>query len=82
MNADETVNLDDDLLPEYDMEQLEEVGQGLLAERYHQTLGIVKLAPDVAAAFPTEAAVNEALRFLIRMTKTASFQQVAELTTV
>ena len=30
---------------------------------------IVKLAPDVAEAFPDAASVNEALRFLIRVTK-------------
>ena len=30
---------------------------------------VVRLEPDVAASFPTADAVNEALRFLIRITK-------------
>jgi hypothetical protein len=30
---------------------------------------LVRLEPDIAAAFPTEAAVNEALRALIRAAK-------------
>ena len=30
---------------------------------------LIRLEPDVAAAFPDAAAVNEALRFLIRVTK-------------
>ena len=30
---------------------------------------IVKLEPDVAEAFPDAASVNEALRFLIRVTQ-------------
>ena len=30
---------------------------------------MVRLEPDVAEAFPTADAVNEALRFLIRITK-------------
>ena len=35
----------------------------------HLDNSIVKLEPDVAEAFPAAASVNEALRFLIRVTK-------------
>ena len=34
----------------------------------HTVTNIVQLAPDVAAAFPNEEAVNEALRFVLRIT--------------
>ena len=58
----------DDLLPEYDLKKLRVRGVG--PER--KTLGgkpIILLEPDVAEAFPDAASVNEALRFLIRITK-------------
>ena len=35
----------------------------------HLDNSIIKLEPDVAAVFPDAASVNEALRFLIRVTK-------------
>lgn len=59
----------DELRPEYDAALLEGLLQsGVRAkyvERCRQVTNIVKLAPDVAAAFPTEQAVNEALRRLL-----------------
>jgi hypothetical protein len=36
---------------------------------YAEGTNLVLLSPDVAAAFPTEAAVNEALRSLIRLAR-------------
>ena len=36
----------------------------------HGVSFIVRLAPDVAAAFPSEEAVNEALRLLLNVAKT------------
>ncbi len=64
-NAEET----DDLRPEYDDAQLaallKDGVRGKYAERYRQGTNLVKLAPDVAAAFPTEQAVNDALRRLL-----------------
>lgn len=66
----------DELRPEYSEAEL----SGLLAnavrgkyiERYRQGTNLVKLAPDVAAAFPTEQAVNEALRKLLENGKVAA----------
>ena len=60
---------EDELRPEYDAALLKGLLQrgvrGKYVERYRQGTNLVKLAPDVAAAFPTEQAVNEALRGLL-----------------
>ena len=52
------------MLPEYDFT---DGVHGKYAARYAEGANIVVLAPDVAAAFPTAQAVNEALRLLIRL---------------
>ena len=56
--------MEDDLSPEYDLEKLRlrKVGK-----QRHQGK-IIHLEPDVAKIFPDDNSVNEALRFLIRMT--------------
>lgn len=62
-------NEEDELRPEYEEALLKELlkkgVRGKYVERYRQGTNLVKLAPDVAAAFPTEQAVNEALRKLL-----------------
>ena len=57
----------DELCPEYDLKKLEvrRLGPG----RKSFGGGVVRLEPDVAELFPSAEAVNEALRFLIRITK-------------
>lgn len=59
----------DELRPEYSEAELGELlasgVRGKYVERYRQGTNLVKLAPDVAAAFPTEQSVNEALRTLL-----------------
>ena len=57
---------DDDLLPEYDFCSIHGVIRGKHAARYRERLRVVRLADDVAAAFPDEAAVNDALREYLR----------------
>ena len=58
----------DDLRPEYDLRDLLKSGvQGKYADRYRKGTNLVLLAPDVAGEFPTESAVNEALRLVIRL---------------
>lgn len=52
----------DDLEPEYDFRSLRGVVRGKYAERYRERLRVVRLAPDVSAAFADEDAVNAALR--------------------
>ena len=55
----------DDLRPEYRREDLGQGVRGKYFESYQQATNLVLLSPDVAKAFPTEEAVNEALRSLI-----------------
>ena len=66
MKKDET-GIEDELQPEYDLRslRLRKVGSG------RKSFGGVniRLEPDVAEIFPDSEAVNEALRFLIRITK-------------
>jgi hypothetical protein len=60
----------DDLRPEYDLGKILKGGvQGKYADRYREGTNLVLLAPDVAEAFPTDEAVNEALRLVIRLRK-------------
>jgi len=64
------VQLDDELRPEYDLAQLKGGVRGKYAQRYTEGTNLVLLAPDVAEAFPTDDAVNEALRLLIKIAET------------
>ena len=50
----------DDLQPEYDFRSLRGVVRGKYADRYKERLRVVRLAPDVSAAFIDEAEVNAA----------------------
>jgi len=60
----------DDLRPEYELgELLGTAVQGKYAERYREGTNLVRLAPDIAEAFPTEESVNEALRLVIQLTR-------------
>jgi len=63
--ADETTPEQDDLRPEYDPSELKGGVRGKYLERYRQGTNLALLAPDVRAAFPTDEAVNQALRSLI-----------------
>jgi hypothetical protein len=59
----------DDLRPEYEEAELKQLltngVRGKYMARFRQGTNLVKLAPDIAAAFPTEDAVNDALRKLL-----------------
>jgi hypothetical protein len=57
---------EDDLCPEYDFLKLRVVARG---PRRKAPALTVQLAEDVARAFPDSQGVNEALRFLIRITE-------------
>ncbi|MFN8489584.1 MAG: hypothetical protein U0350_18515 [Caldilineaceae bacterium] len=62
--------LDDDVRPEYDLTPLlKNAVRGKYAERYKQGTNLVLLDPDVAAAFPTQEAVNEALRLVMQLAR-------------
>ena len=61
-------DLSDDLRPEYDLSSLLKDGvRGKYAAAFNRGTNLVLLAPDVARAFPTEEAVNEALRLVMRL---------------
>jgi hypothetical protein len=57
----------DDLRPEYDLASLGPGVRGKYAGRLNRTT-LVALQPEVAEAFPTSEAVNEALRAVLRAT--------------
>jgi hypothetical protein len=57
----------DDLRPEYDLRTL--TVRRLGPERKSFGGSVVRLEPDVAEVFPSAEAVNEALRFLMRVAK-------------
>ena len=59
--------MQNELRPEYDLKSLQVRKMG--PDRKHFGKFIVQLEPDVAEAFPDAGSVNEALRFLIRLTK-------------
>ena len=61
---------EDELRPEYDMaELLKGAVRGKYAARFKSGTNLVLLEPDVAAAFPNEKAVNDALRLVMRLAK-------------
>ena len=66
MKNDKSLPDDDDLEPEYDLDALKGEVRGKYLERYRTSTNLALLAPDVRAAFPTDEAVNEALRSVIR----------------
>ena len=51
--------------------------RGKYAARYAQGTNVVVLAPDVAEVFPDSAAVNEALRTLVRLSGKTVRQKAA-----
>jgi hypothetical protein len=76
MNKKPKTEIDDELRPEYDLRELLKDGvRGKYAQRYRAGTNLVLLEPDVAQAFPSEAAVNEALRLVIQLIKLQSGQK-------
>ncbi len=66
MKKDKPVRADE-LRSEYDLKSLEVRRLGPRRKSFGD--GVVRLEPDVAAMFPSAESVNEALRFLIRITR-------------
>ena len=56
----------DDLLPEYDFSSMKGGVRGKYVDRLKKGSNLVILDPDVASAFPTDAAANEALRAVLK----------------
>jgi hypothetical protein len=65
MKKDNDSAADDDLRPEYDLSQLQGSARGKYAEQFQAGTNLALLAPEVRAAFPTDDAVNDALRSLM-----------------
>jgi hypothetical protein len=61
----------DTLRTEYSREDLGKGVRGKYLKEYRKGTNLVLLAPDVAKAFPSGAAVNEALRSLIEIASRA-----------
>jgi hypothetical protein len=67
MKMESNQTLEDDSRPEYDFSKMQGGVRGKYVERYQAGTNIVLLEPDVAQAFPTSDAVNEALRLLMQI---------------
>jgi hypothetical protein len=62
-------NLNDELRPEYDFASMRGGVRGKYFKRFREGTNIVLVEPEVAEAFPTEDAVNEALRGVLNTTR-------------
>ena len=60
---------DDDLRPEYDFASMKGGVRGKYIARLRKGSNLVLLEPEVAAAFPSAEAVNEALRGVLNTTR-------------
>ena len=72
MKKDADNEMDDELRSEYDFSNLGGGVRGKYVERYRAGTNLVLLDPDVAQAFPSEDAVNEALRLLMKIAQRQS----------
>jgi hypothetical protein len=57
------------LRPEYDFATMKGGVRGKYAKRYRAGTNLVLLDPEVSRAFPTDEAVNQALRAVLSITK-------------
>ena len=71
MNQNFEIDMEDDLLPEYDFTQMTVVARG---QGRNKSAVSVTLDPDVAKLFPNSGSVNEGLRLLMRLIKQNSSQ--------
>jgi hypothetical protein len=65
-NPQPPVGPDDELRAEYDLTALKGGVRGKYLKRYRAGTNLALLAPDVRQAFPTDEAVNTALRSLMQ----------------
>ena len=59
----------DDLLPEYDFASMKGGVRGKYVHKYRAGTNLVLLEPEVAEALPTDAAVNQALRAVLNISR-------------
>ena len=60
------IESNDDLRPKYDVSALKGGVRGKHLSRYQAGTNLALLAPEVRAAYPTDEAVNQALRTLMQ----------------
>jgi hypothetical protein len=60
---------DYELRDEYDLSKMTVVARGRYAPHRRAGKNVILLAPDVVQAFPSDEAVNEALRLVIQIAK-------------
>lgn len=71
------MDTEDELRPEYNLSQLLKGGtSGKYAAHYQEGVDLVLLAPDVAAAFTSAEAVNEALRLVMKIAEIPTLERV------
>lgn len=70
--------MEDELRSEYDFVHMEGGVRGKYVERYRSGTNLVFLDPDVAQAFPNDAAVNEALRLLMQVAQRQQLSTAAQ----
>jgi len=56
-----------DMRPEYDFASMKDGVRGKYVKRYREGTNLILLDPELAEAFPTDAAVNAALRAVLKM---------------
>jgi hypothetical protein len=59
----------DEMRSEYDFASMKGGVRGKYARQYREGTNLVLLEPELAQAFPTDAAVNQALRAVLNVTK-------------
>jgi hypothetical protein len=69
MNQEREITVNDEMRPEYDFSG---GVRGKYYEAYMQSSNVVILEPDVAKIFRDSASVNEALRLLAKIAKSAA----------
>ncbi len=62
----------DEMRPEYDFASMKGGVRGKYIRRLRSETNLVLIEPDLAKVFPTEEAVNEALRIVLRMATVVS----------
>ncbi len=62
----------DELRPEYKRSDFGELVRGKYADRVKNESNVVLLEPDIARAFPTDEAVNKALRYLLEIAEVST----------
>lgn len=61
---------ENDMRPEYDFVSMKGGVRGKYVKQYRSGTNLILLDPELAEAFPTDSAVNEVLRAVLKMTET------------